>query len=289
MRYLLGTVLDNQFRITGRKSVGRNGELYSARDLRNHRVMVKVERRLDNGDLSNEIGVYRQLQYMSGHPTMYGSGIFRGRRYLVLDRLGNDLQHMLLSLYGQFCPYTVAMVVIQLLHRLEWVHHRGFVHRDINLRNIIVGDYGNINLTKLYLIDFGSAGKFRDSAGRHIPEGRLTRRVSGTLLYASIRWHGDHVQSRRDDLLSLAYCMVYMCKGELPWEQCSDENEVYTMKKRISSTNLCRGMPSEMLELYRYIRGLHFDQRPDYHLLRQLMREFLSNQGIDDESSFEWV
>ena len=115
----------------------------------------------------------------------------------------------------------------QMLQRIEFVHNNSFLHRDIKPDNFLMG--ANKNSHILYIIDFGLAKRFIDpKTGEHIPY-RDGKSLTGTARYASLNTHIGQEQSRRDDIESIAFVMVYFLKGELPWQGVSgkDKDEKY--------------------------------------------------------------
>jgi serine/threonine protein kinase len=115
----------------------------------------------------------------------------------------------------------------QMLQRIEFVHNNSFLHRDIKPDNFLMGHGKNQHV--LYIIDFGLAKRFIDpKTGDHIPY-RDGKSLTGTARYASLNTHIGQEQSRRDDIESIAFVMVYLIKGELPWQGVpgKDKDEKY--------------------------------------------------------------
>ena len=116
---------------------------------------------------------------------------------------------------------------IQIITRLEQIHRKGFVHRDIKANNFTIGRGDKANI--VYIIDFGLAKKYKDlKTGQHIAI-RGGKSLVGTARYASIASHDGYEQCRRDDLESLGYLLLYFLRGKLPWQgiQMHDKNEKY--------------------------------------------------------------
>ena len=116
---------------------------------------------------------------------------------------------------------------IQIITRLEQIHRKGFVHRDIKANNFTIGRGDKANT--VYIIDFGLAKKYKDlKTGQHIAI-RGGKSLVGTARYASIASHDGYEQCRRDDLESLGYLLLYFLRGKLPWQgiQMHDKNEKY--------------------------------------------------------------
>jgi serine/threonine protein kinase len=165
------------------------------------------------------------------------------------------------------------MLIFSQLSHLEYIHSHNYIHGDIKPQNILMG-LGNLNQTA-FLIDFGIAKEYRNSAtGAHIPF-RLGRRLTGTPAFASINSHLGLDLGRRDDLESLAYTLIYFFRGSLPWltgdhEKLSSDS-ILERKATTSVHCLCRGVPSEIATMIVYSRGLAFSEEPDYDYIRSLL------------------
>jgi len=131
---------------------------------------------------------------------------------------------------------------------------------------------------QVYIIDFGLAKKYKDSkTGEHIPY-KDGKNLTGTARYASIYTHLGIEQARRDDIESLGYILIYLCRGDLPWQgiRAKTKKEKYQkiMDKKISTRleDLCKGFPDEFISVIQYARSLQFDEKPDYSYLRLILK-----------------
>jgi len=188
----------------------------------------------------------------------------------------------------------VLMLADQKLARIEYVHTKNFIHRDLKPDNFLIG-LGRRKLNQIYIIDFGLAKRYRDPrTHRHIPyvEGKS---LTGTARYASINTHLGIEQSRRDDLESLGYVLMYFNRGQLPWQglKANTKKEKYNRiaEKKMSTPVeiLCKHFPTEFATYLNYCRALRFDDKPDYAYLRRLFRDLFFRQGYAADYRFDWT
>lgn len=179
------------------------------------------------------------------------------------------------------------------LSRIEFIHSRHFIHRDVKPDNFLMGTGKKKN--SVYAIDFGLAKRFRDpKTGLHISY-RDGKSLTGTARYASLNTHLGIEQSRRDDLEALGYIMVYFLKGDLPWQGMKAKNmkEKYEKIKEKKLTtqliDLCKGFPEEIQSFISYARELRFEDRPDYAYLKKLIKQMADKDNIQLDFEFDWV
>ena len=190
---------------------------------------------------------------------------------------------------------NVCMIALQVLDRLEYIHSRNIIHRDIKPNNLVIGRKDE---KTIYLIDFGFARKFRSSrTGKHIKFKNLNYTV-GSLRYISRKGNIGYEQSRRDDLESSGYMLVFLATGYLPWLEYDRLNNisllqkyniVYKLKCSISPEQLCKGLPIEFINYIKYCRDLEFEQAPNYDYLRSLFTSILTKNNQKNDLNFFWI
>jgi serine/threonine protein kinase len=185
------------------------------------------------------------------------------------------------------------MIADQILCRLEFLHEMTFIHRDLKPENFVMGLGRRSH--HVYMIDLGLAKRYCDPRTReHIPfiDGKA---LTGTARYVSINTHIGYQQSRRDDIESLGYILVYFAKGSLPWQGVRGANKQGRYEKIKESKIetpievLCEGLPPEFAEYLRYSRALAFEEAPDYALCRQLFERVMNRLGHVTDYKFQWV
>jgi len=176
---------------------------------------------------------------------------------------------------------------------LEYVHTKSFIHRDVKPDNFLIG-LGK-RQSVIHIIDFGLAKKYRDPRSHmHIPY-RENKNLTGTARYASINTHIGIEQSRRDDLESLVYVLMYFIRGSLPWQglKANTKKQKYERimdrKMSTSTEQLCKGYATEFRSYFEYCRSLRFEDRPDYAYLKRLFKELFYRKGFQYDNMFDWT
>ncbi|KAF8910057.1 kinase-like domain-containing protein [Gymnopilus junonius] len=230
-----------------------------------------------------------------------GSGSF-GDIYLGINIISGEevaiklesvkAKHPQLEYESKVYKTLAGGVGVPFISRIEYIHSRNFIHRDIKPDNFLmgIGKRGN----QVNVIDFGLAKKFRDPKTHlHIPY-RENKNLTGTARYTSINTHLGVEQARRDDLESLAYVLMYFLRGALPWQglKAATKKQKYDriMEKKMTTPTdlLCRGFPNEFGIFLNYTRALRFDDKPDYSYLRKLFRDLFVREGYQYDYVFDW-
>eukprot|EP00762_Andalucia_godoyi_P001083 ANDGO_02021.mRNA.1 Casein kinase I isoform delta-like len=290
------TCIGGAFLVGKKIGSGSFGDVYQGFNLLANRspVAIKVENaRSRNPKLRHEARILKQLQDTGIAPKVYYYGLHLDTYYvMVTDLLGSNLEELFDQCGKRFSVKTVCMIGIQLFHVLEMIHSRGLIHRDVKPENFLMGITDCTH--RVFAIDFGLAKKFIVD-GQHIPYRSDKRGLTGTARYASVKTHWGIEQSRRDDLESLCYLLVYFLQGKLPWQGlrvvAKEEKfvRIAEMKGSLSSSELCQGLPKEFTQLLDYVRGLSFDVDPEYEFCRSLLSTALFSSGTSCDFVYDWT
>lgn len=278
------SLVNNKYRITRRIGGGSFGEIYMGVGPNNEKVAVKFERHGTRcPQLRHEYKVYRELTGCHGFCQVYHFGQQDNYNVMVMDLLGPSLEDLFNKCNRRFSLKTVLQIADQMLERVDTLHSRHLIHRDIKPANFVIG-LGE-NAANIYCVDFGLSKRYRHPKNlQHIPH-RDGRSLTGTPRYASINNHLGIEQSRRDDLESIGYVLIYFLKGSLPWQGLKAKNAqkkyrlILEKKQQVSIAQLCQGCPSQFAEFLAYTRSLKFDAKPDIPYLRKLFRDLYHAQN----------
>ena len=128
---------------------------------------------------------------------------------------------------------------------------------------------------------------------------KLTGKFNGTVRYASANCLKGKECSRRDDLISIGYMLIYLRHYELPWKDTlhnikrSELFDMLSAKQSAKSKMLCKNFPKEFNEYMKYVYSLRFEQDPNYDYLRSLFKQLLdiltNSPKNDSLIKFSWL
>ncbi|CAH0701236.1 unnamed protein product [Spodoptera exigua] len=284
----------NKYRLGRKIGSGSFGDIYLGTNIvTKEEVAIKLECiKTRHPQLHIESKFYKLMQGGVGIPAIKWCGSEGDYNVMVMELLGPSLEDLFNFCSRRFSLKTVLLLADQLITRIEDIHYRNFIHRDIKPDNFLMGLGKKGNL--VYIIDFGLAKKYKDARTlQHIPY-RENKNLTGTARYASINTHLGIEQSRRDDLESLGYVLMYFNRGSLPWQglKAATKRQKYERisEKKLSTPfdELCKNHPIEFQLYLKYCRRLRFEERPDYSHLRQLFRTLFHRQGFTYDYVFDW-
>ena len=277
------------------KQLGKGGfgQLYLGRNLKdNTLVAVKIEERASRSHLWSEYQILKEISDGEGIPKVYDIHKGHKHNYLMMELLGKSLDKLFTDMKRKFSIKTVSMIGYQMVQRIEYVHSKGYIHRDIKPGNFLIGK--NLDCKKLFIIDFGLSKKYIDkSTNKHIiyKEGKG---LTGTARYVSLNTHYGIEQSRRDDIEGIAYNLIYFAKGKLPWQGVKTKNKkekhkkIMELKEEYNPDKLCEGLPEEFPTLLKYSRKLDFEEKPDYKNIKIMFKQLMNANKQQMDWKFDW-
>ena len=246
--------------------------------------------------LKHEYRVYQTLGKWVGIPEIYDYFEDSKGKYqaMTMQLLGSSLECIYEKHHRNFSIKTILMMAIQMIQRIAYLHSKNYIHRDLKPANFLIGKN---DPERIYLIDFGLSRMYKDQQGHHRPESN-GKSLVGTSRYASINSHLGKELSRRDDLISLGYILIYFSKSCLPWQglisaEASTKEGKYgqILQKKVATNidKLCNGLPDVFRTYMNYVVGLTYMERPSYNYLIELFGKTLNQYGYENDNKFDWI
>ena len=283
-------IVERKYKILTKIGEGTFGKIFKGVNINNNaKVAIKIEKASESKLLLNEAKIYKNLEDIKGIPRILSFGKEGLFNYLVIDLLDESLEELKHLCGGAMSLKCVLNIGLQLLTRIEDLHSAGLVHRDIKPDNFLIDRKTNI----IYIIDFGLSKRYLDNSDNHLPE-TTGRKLTGTARYVSVNVHNGIAPSRRDDLESIGYMLVYLLKGKLPWQKISnpDKYKKYELigetNKNISLFEHFPDIPIEFITFLTYCRNMSFDDDPDYEYLRNVIITLYKHHGYDNDNKYDW-
>ncbi|KAK2768858.1 Casein kinase I isoform delta [Arachnomyces sp. PD_36] len=286
-----------RYRLIRKIGSGGSGAVYEGVDTITDRpVAIKLERLAKDGPtmLMMELALYEILHGGVGIPHIYWSGYEGDFHALVFELLGPSLEDLFNFCGRKFTLKTILLLVDQLIRRMAYLHSRDVIHRDIKPENFLMGLGAKGNT--VYTTDLGLSTRFRSArSGAVSPVSPKEPRLHGTEVFASVSGHWGIAQSRRDDMESLGYMIVYFARGSLPWQgtgitdRTARTKKILSMKESITPEELCEGLPEEFARFFTHLRSVDFDEKPNYSYLRRMFQKLFVRMGFEYDFVYDWT
>ena len=262
-------MLANKYKLLEKLSQGSFGKVFKAENIRTGEIVaIKTEiKSKEQKSLKMEAKIYQYLANTDGIPQLKWFGATDNVNYLVTNLLEHSIT-ALVKKYGRLSIKTVLLLGIQMIERLETLHNHYLIHRDIKPDNFMINISDKTN--KIYLIDFGFCKRYNHD-GNHI-EFKMNKTLIGTPNYVSLNVHKGCEPSRRDDLESCLYVMIYMLFGKF------FSTDTNILKILILKKEQLTNIPSFLTVSINYVRTLKFEEEPDYKYIIKIFTDLLLEQ-----------
>ena len=244
-------------------------------------IAIKIESKdiKKKSVLENEKDIYDKIKDKN-KPIIYDYFEDKLNKYLIMKRYGDNLSDF--KKKNIINEENILIISLDCINQIKMIHDNGIIHRDIKPENFVLDEKGNLKL-----IDYGLAKKFLDENNNHIKYKKVKSRC-GTLRYMSKNSHKKNSLSRRDDLISLSYSLIYLYVGKLPWQNIkeNDKKKKYDLvlklkEKHLDNKNFINDLPEILKIIYTYSKNLKFKEEPKYELLINIILLYCKNKKID--------
>jgi len=290
---LLYKLFFSKYRTIKKLGEGSFGKVYKAEYNGEYYAMKFENRTRGQSLLESEATIMNYLKGPNIPTIIKYCDSYNDYNILIMQLLDKSLED-LINIKKKFSIKTTCMLGFQMMNVLQYIHDRHIIHRDIKPDNFVMG--AGENNAHLYLLDFGLAKKYRSSRTLIQYPMIKKKKLTGTARYASIHALEEWEQSRRDDLESVGYVLMYFLKGKLPWQGLNIKTKetryqkILEKKKETSSETLCKGFPNEFKEYVEYTRNLGYEEEPNYDRLRCLFLNLVCDKmGDNFDFIYDWT
>ena len=290
----IGETIFNKYKIIKKLGAGSFGSIYEAQSTYSHKLYaVKLEDMKQDQYILEDESIFLSYINKPRIPKIKSFGYSGSYIILVMELLGKSLDKIFNELPSRKMSIRcVCNIAYQLIVIFEAIHNCDIIHRDIKPANIAIGREEKSKY--IYLLDFGLSKKYRSSKTKKQFPFVKNNKLIGNARYSSINALEGGTQSRRDDLESIGYVLLYLLLGRLPWQghiSHSKEDKYYKIREIKSSTTaeqLCEGLPPQFEEYIKYTRNLQYEENPDYNYLKNLFLRVLKNYNWEFDYYYDW-
>lgn len=257
-------LIANKYNVLGNITSGGFGKVYKGQNVRTgENVAIKIE--FKNNPiklLKHEVQVYQHLKKLVCIPTIKWYGVYDEAHYLVMPLYDCSLENII-NIDKDIGNKNVISIAYQIIEILQYIHNKEIIHRDIKPANFVLDKTKN----KLLLIDFGFAKRFMREDGNHIPftDGK---QIIGTPNYISINIHNGNEPSRRDDVESACYIILFLYMNISCWlDIVNVDKDTLELNEILMCKNICRtsnNIHPVFRDIFKICSNISFSEIPDY-------------------------
>ena len=206
--------------------------------------------------------------------------------YIITSPYTISLNQLFNSHNKSFSLKKACELILYSLQAIEVLHKNNIIHRDINPKALSLESDGKVKF--IYL----GFWKYYKNNKKHIPFKFYKKIIGKNFLFGSINNLMGVELSRRDDLQSLAYMLIYFIKGNLPWDNIDIKNsekkmeKILEMKLNIDEKILTEGLPNDIKMFFSYVKKLKFEEEPNYDYLKNILKNNINLKDSDKNYYF---
>ena len=281
----------SKYRIIKKLGEGSFGKVYKA-EYNGEYYAIKFEEKTKGQNLLETEATI--MSYLKGPniPSIKSYGYNGDYNILVMQLMAKSLEELFNKIL-KFSVKTTSLLAYQMITVLQYIHDRHIIHRDIKPDNFVMGL--NKENANLFLLDFGLAKKYRSSKTLEQYPYIKKKKLTGTARYASIHALEEMEQSRRDDLESVGYVLMYFLRGNLPWQGLKIKSKedrykkILDKKKETTSEQLCKNFPDVFREYLEYSRNLEYKETPKYEIYKNKFYDLVCKMGDNFDFVYDWT
>ena len=292
----LNKIIFGKYKILKLEGNGAFSAVFSAKNVINNQlVALKVQKKMYNIGILEKEAFYLYRLKGIGIPKIISYGNYGNYNILVEELLGKTIEELFkqnINKSNIIRLKDLAMSGIQIIDRIQFIHSKYILHLDIKPSNFLFGKDDN---SLIYIIDFGMARKYRSSRTKKHIKFSKNNYFAGNIKYSSINTMKGVQPSRRDDLESLGYMIIYLYNQQLPWENLKCKNhsdlaqKIFAVKSFLSIKMLCKDLPKEMNEYMIYVKSLKFEEEPNYIYITRIFELMLKKINKINDLNFSWI
>jgi serine/threonine protein kinase len=284
-------LLADNYKLIKKIGSGSFGEVFLTIDKNGNEFAAKIEEKKSKNRLKAEFNIYKKVlnnKNIIGIPKVYNYIETTSYNILIMELLGKSLENLFDDNLRNFSLSTIFKLALDMLNIIERFHSKGFIHRDIKPNNFLLNHKEPYHT--LYLMDFGLSKQYIQK-GEH-NEIKFDRSLIGTARYASLNIHWGIEPSRRDDLESIGYVLIYFIKGRLPWQGLKADKKKTQIEKIgekklvVTTEELCINLPKCFLDYLDYCKKLKYEEKPNYEFLKKLFIQESDKEKIELKYEF---